>query len=115
MNELERLHVSADALAALCRDFGVVELSAFGSVLRPDFRPDSDVDLLVVFEKDRPVGLFHILRLQQRLAAAQPALDTQAVRLVEGLIAEHVAQGGAVAYTTHQEPRIEGRVISLDA
>jgi heme exporter protein A len=43
------------------------------------------------------------------------ALDSQAVRLVEGLIAEHVAQGGAVAYTTHQEPRIEGRVISLDA
>jgi uncharacterized protein len=69
MNELERLHVSPDALAAFCRDFGMVELSAFGSVLRPDFCPDSDVDLLVVFEKDRPVGLFHILRLQQRLAA----------------------------------------------
>ncbi|HEX5009322.1 MAG TPA: nucleotidyltransferase family protein [Planctomycetota bacterium] len=68
MNDLERLHISADALAALCREFGVVELSAFGSVLRADFRPDSDVDLLVVFDKDRPVGLFHILRLQQRLA-----------------------------------------------
>ena len=57
MNELERLHVPAEALAALCRDFGVVELSVFGSALRPDFRPDSDIDLLVVFEKDRPVGL----------------------------------------------------------
>jgi len=69
MNELDRLHVPAAALAALCREFGVIELSAFGSVLREDFRPDSDVDLLVVFDENLPVGLFHILRLQQRLTA----------------------------------------------
>jgi len=69
MNELDQLHIPAEALAALCREFGVVELSAFGSVLRADFRPDSDAVLLVVFDKSLPVGLFHILRLQQRLAA----------------------------------------------
>ncbi len=67
MNGLERLKVSADVLAALCREFGVVELSAFGSVLRPDFGAESDVDLLVVFEPGRAVGLFHLLRLQHRL------------------------------------------------
>jgi heme exporter protein A len=43
------------------------------------------------------------------------ALDAQAARLVEALIAEHVGRGGMVVYTTHQEARIEGRVISLDA
>jgi len=43
------------------------------------------------------------------------ALDAQAARLVEELIAGHVGQGGMVIYTTHQEARIEGRVISLDA
>jgi len=42
------------------------------------------------------------------------ALDAQAARLVEQLIAEHVGRGGMVIYTTHQEARIEGRVISLD-
>jgi heme exporter protein A len=42
------------------------------------------------------------------------ALDAQAARLVEGLIAEHIGQGGSVVYTTHQEARLEGRVISLD-
>jgi uncharacterized protein len=67
MNELERLHIAADSLANLCREFGVAELSVFGSVLRPDFRPDSDIDLLVVFRPGLPVGLFHLLRLQQRL------------------------------------------------
>jgi heme exporter protein A len=43
------------------------------------------------------------------------ALDAQAARLVEALIAEHVGRGGMVVYTTHQEARIEGRVINLDA
>jgi predicted nucleotidyltransferase len=39
-----------DAIAALCRRFGVVRLHVFGSALREDFRPgDSDVDLLVEF------------------------------------------------------------------
>jgi predicted nucleotidyltransferase len=68
MDTLDRLHVSGDALAELCHEFGVVELSAFGSILRPDFHADSDVDLLVVFRPDLPVGLFHIFRLQQRLS-----------------------------------------------
>jgi heme exporter protein A len=43
------------------------------------------------------------------------ALDAQAARLVEGLISEHIGQGGIVVYTTHQEARIEGQVINLDA
>jgi len=42
------------------------------------------------------------------------ALDAPAARLVEALIAEHAGRGGTVVYTTHQEARIEGRVISLD-
>lgn len=67
MTGIERLHLPADALSALCQQFGVRELCAFGSVLRDDFTVDSDVDFLVVFEPDRAVGLFHLLRLQQRL------------------------------------------------
>ena len=42
------------------------------------------------------------------------ALDAQAARLVEGLIEGHIGQGGMVVYTTHQEARIEGRVVNLD-
>jgi heme exporter protein A len=43
------------------------------------------------------------------------ALDAQAAGLVEGLIRGHIGQGGSVVYTTHQEARLEGRVLSLDA
>ncbi len=39
----------ADRIAQFCRRWGVAKLSLFGSVLRDDFRPDSDVDVLISF------------------------------------------------------------------
>lgn len=47
-----RLPVPSDSIAAFCRKWKVRELSLFGSVLRDDFGPESDVDVLVVFEND---------------------------------------------------------------
>ncbi len=47
------------------RELGVKSLSLFGSVARNQASPDSDVDLLVTF--DRPVGLFHFARVRRRL------------------------------------------------
>ena len=47
------------------KDFGVKSLMLFGSVARDEARPDSDVDLLVEF--DRPVGLFTFVRLKRYL------------------------------------------------
>lgn len=48
------------------RAFGVARLSLFGSFARDEGRADSDVDLLVEF--NRPVGLFEFVRLQRQLA-----------------------------------------------
>jgi hypothetical protein len=45
--------------------YGVKSLALFGSVACGEARPDSDVDLLVEF--DRPIGLFGLVALQQRL------------------------------------------------
>lgn len=47
-----KLDLPLDAIEALCRKYGVAELSVFGSVLRDDFRDDSDVDFLVRFLND---------------------------------------------------------------
>jgi Nucleotidyltransferase domain len=41
-----------DLIAALCKKYQVEELSLFGSVLRSDFGPDSDIDFLAVFDHD---------------------------------------------------------------
>jgi hypothetical protein len=47
-----------ERLDDFCRRWKVAELSVFGSVLRDDFRPDSDVDLLVTFSPDAQWSLF---------------------------------------------------------
>lgn len=44
-----RISVDPEKVAQFCRRWNVTELSLFGSVLRGDFRPDSDVDVLVDF------------------------------------------------------------------
>lgn len=49
------------------RDLGVVRLLLFGSVARGEERAESDVDFLVEFD-GRPVGYFHLFRVQRRLA-----------------------------------------------
>ncbi len=45
-----RIRFSPEAVAAFCEKQGIAELSLFGSVLREDFGPDSDVDVMVAFE-----------------------------------------------------------------
>jgi predicted nucleotidyltransferase len=61
-NVLKALRDSRPTLDA----FGVARLSLFGSFARDEGRDDSDVDLLVEF--NRPVGLFEFVRLQRQLA-----------------------------------------------
>ena len=61
-----RVRLPADRVAEFCRRHHVRRLSLFGSVLRDDFRPDSDVDVLVEFEPGRVVGL-RIAQMEQEL------------------------------------------------
>ena len=49
--------VDATRIAEFCRRHGIVRLSVFGSALRPDFGPSSDVDVLVEFAPGRTPGL----------------------------------------------------------
>ena len=56
MDEL-KLNVPRRKLAAFCRRYRIQKLAFFGSVLRDDFKPTSDVDVLVEFEKGYTPGL----------------------------------------------------------
>lgn len=64
-------HISlpAEAIAELCRRRRIRHLGLFGSVLRDDFHPESDIDVLVEFESDAQVGLFALIDIQDELAA----------------------------------------------
>ena len=67
MNDLSRIGVPAQKLANFCQRHGIRRLSLFGSVLREDFRPDSDIDVLVEFEPDTHHGLFAVARMESEL------------------------------------------------
>jgi len=58
-----------DKIEAFCHTWKVVELALFGSVLRDDFGPDSDVDVLVTFADDARWGLLDHARMERELAA----------------------------------------------
>ncbi len=47
----ERLNLTPEKLADFCKQHYILELSLFGSILRNDFKADSDIDLLVVFDR----------------------------------------------------------------
>jgi predicted nucleotidyltransferase len=51
-----RVPVPAEAIAEFCRRYHIRKLSLFGSVLRDDFRPESDIDVLVEFEPGHSLG-----------------------------------------------------------
>jgi predicted nucleotidyltransferase len=63
-----RIDVPRDSIEVFCRKWRVRELSLFGSVLRDDFRPDSDVDVLVVFDDDAGWDLWDHLHAEEELA-----------------------------------------------
>jgi hypothetical protein len=57
------------SLARLCRRWRITELALFGSVLRPDFRQDSDIDLLVTFAPDAAWSGWDLVTIEAELTA----------------------------------------------
>lgn len=63
-----RIKIDRDALAGFSRRWRVTELALFGSVLRDDFGPESDVDVLVTFADDASWDLLDVVRMRDELA-----------------------------------------------
>lgn len=68
MSDLQ-LTIAQDKIAGFCQRWKVTELALFGSVLRGDFGPDSDVDVLVSFAADAHRSLFDLVEMQEELKA----------------------------------------------
>ena len=64
-----KIAINRDSIDDFCRRWKITELSLFGSVLRADFRPDSDIDVLVSFAPDAEWSLFDHATMQDELAA----------------------------------------------
>lgn len=63
-----RMGVSPDEIAAFCKRRQITELALFGSVLRDDFGPDSDIDVLVRFSPDAKLSFLSLDQMEEELS-----------------------------------------------
>lgn len=63
-----RISIPMDEIRDYCRRWKLAEFALFGSVLRDDFGPDSDVDVLVRFASGAEFGLFDLVTMEDELA-----------------------------------------------
>jgi predicted nucleotidyltransferase len=64
-----RISVEHEKIAAFCQRWQIIELAFFGSVLRDDFRPDSDIDVLVTFAPGVEWSLFDHMAMEEELSS----------------------------------------------
>jgi predicted nucleotidyltransferase len=64
-----RITIDAEEIARFCRKWQLTEFALFGSVLREDFGPESDVDVLVAFSPDAPKRAFDLVDMAEELRA----------------------------------------------
>ena len=63
-----KIPVDREQIASFCQRHHIRRLAFFGSVLREDFRPDSDIDVLVEFEPGQRVGLIRLAGIELELS-----------------------------------------------
>ena len=63
-----RISIPKEKVVDFCERWNITELAFFGSVLRDDFGPDSDVDVLVRFDPEARHGLLNMVRMEQELS-----------------------------------------------
>jgi len=80
----EEIRIPRDRLEDFCRRWKIAELRVFGSALRDDFRPDSDLDLLVSFAPDADWSLLDHVAMEEELSGVlQRKVDLVSRRAVE--------------------------------
>ena len=85
--------------AAFCARHHVRKLSLFGSVLTTRFRPESDVDVLVEFEKGKTPGLFEIVGMETELSEmVGRKVDLQTAEELSRYFRDEVVAAAAVQY-----------------
>ena len=63
----QKVSIPHKKIADFCQRWKVVEFSLFGSALREDFRPDSDIDVLVTFAPNTRASLFDLVDMEEEL------------------------------------------------
>lgn len=62
-----KIEIPMDEIKAFCKKWKVKEFALFGSVLREDFTPKSDIDILVLFDESAHTSLFDLVEMKEEL------------------------------------------------
>jgi uncharacterized protein len=97
---IANLFVSTDKIAEFCQRNHIRKLSLFGSVLRDDFGPDSDVDVLVDFEPGHTPDFFRLYDMEQELSALLGGypIDFVTYRALNRHLRENILSSAVVQY-----------------
>jgi uncharacterized protein len=99
---VSRAHIDIpkDRIAEFCRQHRIERLSLFGSVLRDDFGPDSDVDVLVEFEPGKAPGLIRLAGMELELSAILGGrkVDLNTPRCLSRYLRDRVQKEAEVRY-----------------
>ena len=95
------LELSREKITAFCQKYPIRKLSLFGSALRDDFRPDSDVDVLVEFEPGARISYFDLAGMQIELEEmlGRP-VDIGTPDMLNKHVRRPVLEGAEVIYET---------------
>jgi uncharacterized protein len=93
------LSIDRDALAAFCRRHHITRLALFGSALRDDFGPESDVDVLVEFEPGHVPGLkFVSMECELSGLFSGRRVDLVTPKFLNARIRDHVLNSAEALY-----------------
>jgi uncharacterized protein len=108
-NKPDRLFTDRAALASLCRRRRIRRLSLFGSVLRGDAGPDSDVDLLVEFSREARPSFLDLAEIEQELAGLLSGrrVDLRTADDLSRYFREEVLSEAEVQYESAAPPLVE--------
>jgi len=98
--KLKNIEIPVDQISALCQRFHISKLSLFGSVLRDDFTPASDIDVLVEFEPGFSLGFFKLYQIQEELSDlfGKRSIDLVTPKFLNPRIRDHVLATAEVFY-----------------
>ena len=97
------INIPGAKLAAFCRHYHILKMSFFGSVLRKDFRSNSDIDILVEFEPKKTPGFMKISEMEDELSAFFNGrkVDLRTPQDLSRYFRERVVKEAMVQYAAH--------------
>ena len=98
--KLKNIEVPVDEVSGLCKQWHIAKLSLFGSVLRDDFMPTSDIDILIEFEPGFTLGFLKLYQLQEELSALfnHRSIDLVTPKFLNQRIRDRVLATAEVCY-----------------